>query len=106
MNQIVEDIRAFVQDNFLFGEALPSLTDDSSLIDEGIMDSAGVLELVAFLEETYDIEIADSELLASNLGSIGQISHYVARKQAGEESALKQAPARWGFGAKRAYAES
>lgn len=81
MSEPMHVIRAFVVENFLFGEA-GALTDDASLLDEGVIDSTGVLELVAFLEEEYEISVEDSELVPENLDSIAAIGAYVVRKQA------------------------
>ncbi len=53
----------------------------ASLIEAGIIDSTGVLELVGFLEETYDIEITDSELVPENLDSIDKVVRFVGAKR-------------------------
>jgi acyl carrier protein len=55
MQSIEQDIRQFITDNFLFGEEA-NLSDDDSLLEHGIIDSTGVLELVAFLEDRYEIQ--------------------------------------------------
>ena len=74
-------IREYIIENFLFGDAAP-LTDDSiSLLDEGIMDSVGVMELVAFLEQDFGLSVADEELIPENLDSIDNLTGFVARKQ-------------------------
>lgn len=74
------DVRSFVVDNFLFGEA-GNLTDSDSLLAEGVIDSTGVLELVSFLEDEYRIVVEDKELIPENLDSIDAIGAYIARKQ-------------------------
>lgn len=77
---IAEQVRAFVTTNFYVPD--PSvLTDDTSLLDQGIVDSTGVLEVITFLEETFAITVADEEILPDNLDSIARIAGYVARKQ-------------------------
>ena len=63
MSTTAHDIRAFVIANFLFGQNGPDLTDDKSFLDNGIIDSTGVLELVAFLEEKFGISVGDRELM-------------------------------------------
>jgi acyl carrier protein len=73
-------VRRFIGENFLFGEAPEALAEDASLLEAGIIDSTGVLELVCFLETTFGFEIADEEMLPENLDSIGAISAYVERK--------------------------
>ncbi len=73
-------IREFIVDNFMMGREASDLTDGGSLLDLGIIDSTGVLELVGFLEETFSITIEDSELVPENLDSIDNLVAYVARK--------------------------
>ncbi|PXF57370.1 MAG: hypothetical protein C4B58_10275 [Deltaproteobacteria bacterium] len=58
-----DEIRQFIIDNFLMGQDSDSLKDDSSFLEEGVIDSTGVLELVGFLEENYEIKVEDEELI-------------------------------------------
>jgi acyl carrier protein len=74
-------IRDFIVENFLFGEADGNLSDDDSLLDKGVIDSTGVLELVSFLESSFGIQVEDEELIPENLDSISNVSAYVLRKQ-------------------------
>ena len=73
-------IRQFIVETFLFGDTDAELSDDESLLDSGIVDSTGVLELVAFLEEEFDIEVKDEELIPDNLDSLDQLAAFVERK--------------------------
>jgi acyl carrier protein len=73
-------IREFVIENFLFGDDT-GLTDTTSFRDEGIVDSTGVLELVAFLETGFGISVDGSEYVPDNLDSIEKIAQFVIRKQ-------------------------
>ena len=75
----ISEVRGFIVNNFLMGRG-DKLTDDSSFLELGIVDSTGMLELVSHLEQTYKIEITDDELVPSNLDSINQISNYLCRK--------------------------
>ena len=75
-----EDIRNFVVDNFLFGDA-GSLDNDSSFIKGGIVDSTGILQLVAFIQERYNLEVEDDELVPENLDSVNRAAAYVERKK-------------------------
>ncbi|MHC4540946.1 MAG: acyl carrier protein [Planctomycetota bacterium] len=75
----IEMVRKFIVDNFLFGNA-KELKDDTSFMDEGIIDSTGILELVFFLEETFGIHIEDEELIPENMDSLQNITRFVARK--------------------------
>ena len=82
MNDIKTSITTFIVDNFLFGTA-DNLQDDTSFLEEGIIDSTGVLELITFLEETYDITVDDEELIPENLDSINNVTAFLNAKLAG-----------------------
>jgi acyl carrier protein len=73
-------IRDFIVEFFLFGQQ-NGLADCDSLLDKGIIDSTGVLELVAFLEKNYAIKIQNDELLPENLDSIDAIVGFLDRKK-------------------------
>ena len=79
MGSIKKEVKAFIIDNFLFGND-NGLSDDTSFLEEGIIDSTGVLELVEFLEQTFEISIDDEELIPENLDSIKNVTTYVAGK--------------------------
>src|SRR2546423_13176290 len=64
---LMPDIRRFIVDNFLFGQGGDQLADHDSLLDKGLIDSTGVLELVTFLEQRFQIHIEDQELVPENL---------------------------------------
>ena len=72
-------IREFVIENFLFGEA-NGLKDKTSFLEEGIIDSTGILELVTYLEDDYSITVEDEELVPENLDSISNVAAYLGRK--------------------------
>ncbi len=72
-------VKEFIIENFLFGDD-SQLQEDISFLDSGIIDSTGILELVSFLEETYDISIGDEELLPENLDSVENVSKYLEQK--------------------------
>ena len=72
-------IRAFIIENFLFGND-DGLKDETSFLEEGIIDSTGVLELVTFLEEDFEITIDDEELIPENLDSINDVTGYLEKK--------------------------
>ncbi len=79
--KVEEQIRRFVTDNFLFGEDDGSLKDDDSFLEKGIIDSTGVLELIAFVEKTFDVRFDDADLVPDNLDSIANVAGFVARKR-------------------------
>ena len=77
---IQSDVRNFVADNFLFGEDPESLNNDDSFLETGIIDSTGVLELVAFIEDKYSVEVDDDELVPENLDSIDRLINFIESK--------------------------
>jgi acyl carrier protein len=79
MSETRDKIRAFIMENFLFGND-QGLNDDTSFLDEGIIDSTGILELVSFLEEEFDISVEDEEILPENLDSITNVTAYLEKK--------------------------
>lgn len=80
--QIREKIVDFVVDNYLFGDSARLPSDHESLVDQGVVDSTGVLELVEFLEEQFGIEVLETETVPDNLGSIANLTKYVEGKKA------------------------
>jgi acyl carrier protein len=77
-----DSIRQYIIDNFLFGDAAPLQSDTMSLLDNGIIDSVGVMELVAFLEQDHGLQIADEDLVPENLDSVDNLARFVLRKRA------------------------
>ncbi|MDX3924609.1 MAG: acyl carrier protein [Shinella sp.] len=72
-------LRAFMVESFLFGEETGLPSDTESLIGAGIIDSTGVLELVAFIEDRFGFTIADTDIVPDNLDSIDNIAAFVGR---------------------------
>lgn len=77
---IQNDIRTFIIENFLFGDTSQDLGDDVSLIEADLVDSTGILELVAFVEQTWGVTIADADIVPANFDSIGRIATFVATR--------------------------
>ena len=98
---IQEQIRQYIAENFMF--AVPStssvvatsvgltaassagndgyqLSDDASFLEEGIVDSTGVLELVLFVEETFQVTVEDQEIVPENFDSVNKLAAYIQRK--------------------------
>lgn len=80
MQSIAQDLRAFVSERFLFGDGSAALGADDSFLEKGIIDSTGVMELVAHIEQQYAIKVADEELVPDNLDSLGRLTQFVIRK--------------------------
>lgn len=82
---VADETRRFIIENFLFGDASRIVADEASLIENDLVDSTGILELVAFVEERFGITIADAEIVPANFDSITNIVGFVARKRAAHE---------------------
>jgi len=82
----ISKVREYVVENFLFGDA-ESLREDGSFMEEGIVDSTGILELVFFLEETFGISVEDHELVPENMDSLRSIAGFIDRKLNGSSAA-------------------
>lgn len=72
-------IKTFIVDNFLFGTA-DHINDDTSFLEEGIIDSTGILELITYLEEEFEIKVEDDELIPENLDSIQNVTQFIKNK--------------------------
>jgi acyl carrier protein len=79
---VKQTIREFITGHFLKGSQAKPLGDDGSFLEDGIIDSVGMLELVAFIEETYDVRVEDEELVPENLDSVNKLVVYVRSKLA------------------------
>ena len=76
---IREKISAFIKDYFVKETGI-SLKEDSSFLDEGIVDSTGVMELVAYIETTFKIKVEDEEIIPDNIDSVNKIVKFVKEK--------------------------
>ncbi len=74
-----EEVRQFIINNFLFGNAIP-IEDDKSFLESDIIDSTGMLELIMFLESTYRLKIEPEEMLPENLDTLNRVSDFITRK--------------------------
>lgn len=84
---LVNQLKEFIIENFLFGDSSYDLTSEASLIENDIIDSTGVMELVLFLEDELRLEITDEDIIPANLDSIDKIVAFITRKKASTQSA-------------------
>jgi acyl carrier protein len=84
---IEQRVTGFIRENFLFSDEASPLSPTDSLMEAGLIDSTGVLELVAFLEQEFGIAMADADIVPANLDTIAGIAAYVSRKQAAAKAA-------------------
>jgi len=76
-----EQVIEYIVENFLFGDKEPLTSNCMSLLDGGIIDSVGVMELVAFLEQDFEIDVEDDDLIPENLDSVDNLVAYINRKK-------------------------
>ena len=78
---IAETFRSFITTNFYVADPA-ALADDDSLLDAGIIDSTGVLDLIGFIEQQFGITVADEDLVPENLDTVNRLAQFVERKRA------------------------
>jgi len=76
---VLETVKSYVVENFLFGEDR-RIGPDTEFLENGILDSTGVLELIGFLEEKFAIRVEDDEVVPDNLDSLNKITLYISKK--------------------------
>ncbi len=86
--EIQAELTEFIVTNYLFGDVARTPLADDSLVEVGIIDSTGVLELIQFLESHFGIEVTEAETVPQNLGSIANLTEYVMRKRPVREPTL------------------
>jgi acyl carrier protein len=75
----LEVLRTFIIENFLFGDA-NGLSEDTSFLESGIVDSTGMLEIVSFLETKFGINVDDDELIPENFDCLAKLNAYLVKK--------------------------
>ena len=80
MQDIKNLVRKFLLDNFVMGSNIV-INDDTSFMAAHILDSTGFIELILFIEETFDVKVDDAEMLPENFDSLVNIDGYVERKR-------------------------
>lgn len=81
--EVQETVRKFIVENFLFGDESAAPKPDQQLVQSGLVDSTGILEIVTFLESKFGVQTADDELAAENFGSVATIASFVVKKKNG-----------------------
>lgn len=75
-------IRDFILENYLFSDDQSELDSNDSFLEQGIIDSTGILEVLFFLEDEFGVKVEDDEIIPENLDSVHNIVNFVAKKQA------------------------
>jgi len=81
-SDVAREIRAFVEDNFLYLHPGTELGDEDDLLAAGIVDSLGFVELVEEVQSRYGVDVTDIEITEENFGSIAAVARFVERKRA------------------------
>jgi len=81
-SDLVDTIRGYILENFLFTDDASALDPDASLLDNGIVDSTGMMEIITFLEADLGVKVADEDMTPENLDSVNRLVRYVLSKRA------------------------
>jgi len=81
MSTVEEKVRSYIMMNFMFTDDGSALVNSDSLLGKGIIDSTGILEVIHFLDDEFEIKVADEEMIPDNLDSVDNIVAFVARKK-------------------------
>lgn len=82
MNIVKNQLRNYIIENFLFGDTEVEFSDSDSFMEKGILDSTGILDVILYLEENFDMKVEDEELVPENLDSIDNLEAFIGRKKA------------------------
>jgi len=76
-----DKLRLYILENFLFTDDQSELKDDDSFMDQGIMDSTGILELIFFIEDEFSVKVENEEMIPENLDSVNRVVNFINKKQ-------------------------
>jgi acyl carrier protein len=83
MAEVQDRLRSFILEELQFEGDPGDLTDDYPLLEKGVIDSAGIFQVVSFVETEFGVEIANEELVPEHFGTLGGISRLVESKHSG-----------------------
>ncbi len=78
---IEPQIKDYIARNLLFSSNGFHYKDDDSFLEEGIVDSQGVMELVAFVEDAFKVRVDDQDIVPDNFDSVSKLASYIRRKK-------------------------
>jgi acyl carrier protein len=88
---VQDQLREFIVENFLFGDTTRPVASSMSLIENDLVDSTGILELVAFMEDRFGFTVADHEIVPDNLDSLDKLAAYITAKMNVDASSTEAA---------------
>lgn len=74
-------VREYILDNFLFTDDQNALSSEDSFMNKGIVDSTGMLEIIYFIEDEFEMSVDDEEMVPENLDSVNNIVEFINRKK-------------------------
>jgi acyl carrier protein len=78
---IKDQIRHYIAQSLLFSDNDFKYGDDASFLEEGIVDSLGIMDLVFFIEETFGLTVKDEDLTPDNFDSVNRLANYIQRQR-------------------------
>ena len=78
---VKDKVRGYILENYLFSDDPSALADGDSFLDKGIIDSTGILEVIYFLEDEFNVSVEDDEMIPENLDSVDNIVAFIGKKQ-------------------------
>ncbi len=82
MKTIQETLKAYIADNILYSDKGYTYPDTASFLENGIVDSMNIMEIVMYVEETFGIQAEDREIIPDNFDSISNLAAFIERKKA------------------------
>jgi acyl carrier protein len=79
--EVLDRVRAFVRQTFMYAQPDAPLADDVLLLQRGVIDSMGVVELIEFIQSEFGIKVPDEDITEDHLGSLGAIADYVTSRR-------------------------
>ncbi len=87
--QIISDLREYIAENFLYARPNYVVGEDEHLMERGVVDSMGMVELITFLQDRFGVEPADDEITEDNFSTLRRIATFVRSKRGAPEAALR-----------------
>lgn len=78
---VEKEVRGFILENYLFTDDESELSNTDLFLEIGILDSTGIMELIYFIEDEFEVKVEDKEMIPENLGSVERVAAFVQRKQ-------------------------
>lgn len=80
MSAVEQNIASYISQNILFSRNGYPYAVDASFLENGIVDSTNILELIMYVEETYNISVEDNEIVPDNFDSVTKMANFVTSK--------------------------